>query len=602
MKKHYKLYKSGKKWCIAAIVALTFSLGFALTANADDVAVVNNNEQSAVKINSDSNSVTQQISVNDTQLNGNLSSNNSSASLSSNSEVSSTASSQSGSSDTNNNQAYATQEVQNSATALTAVNYAASATNSVQNGWVTLENGQKAFYRNGKLDQGLEYVQLPSLTNPGQQNWYLLNNGIAQSRVQKWYGTYYYFDPVTYLRVDHNYVQSQWGLWYMFGNDGRIVTGVYNWMGNIYYFDPNTYLRVDNQYISTLSDGRGYLFGGDGAAVSGVYKWVGTYYYFDPVTHLRVDNDYRQQVWPDGSMDWYMFGSDGRIVTGPYSWQGSLYYFDPSTYLRVDNDYRVPAGSDRGYLLGKDGRALSGIQNWMGSTYYFDPSTYLLVKNSYFYVNGQMYWANNSGIISKVNDNNAINRYIVDTIGLHNHAQITYDYVIPQNVTGSYSRTSDGKPDMVIVHETANPNDSIQGEINYERNTYRNAFVHAFVDNNNIIQISDTDHEAWGAAYPANGRAVQFEQVEVYGKDAFAHELMNAAYYTAFIMKKYNMVPSLASNGNGTLWSHHYVSQFLGGTNHTDPDGYWSNRANAYFGTNYTMADFYQLVELYYNE
>ena len=51
MKKHYKLYKSGKKWCIAAIVALTFSLGFALTANADDVAV----EQSAVKINSDSN-------------------------------------------------------------------------------------------------------------------------------------------------------------------------------------------------------------------------------------------------------------------------------------------------------------------------------------------------------------------------------------------------------------------------------------------------------------------------------------------------------------------------------------------------------------------
>ncbi|WP_240412256.1 peptidoglycan recognition protein family protein, partial [Limosilactobacillus vaginalis] len=298
--------------------------------------------------------------------------------------------------------------------------------------------------------------------------------------------------------------------------------------------------------------------------------------------------------------DWYMFGDGGRIVTGPYKWQGSLYYFDPSSYLRVTNDYRVPAGSDRGYLLGSDGRALTGFQMWQGTRYYFDPSTYLLVKNGYFYNGGQLYWADNNGFVSRATLTNAINNYIVTSIGLNNHAQITYNYVIRQ-VTGSYSKTADGKPNMVVVHETANPNDSIQGEINYEKNNYNSAFVHAFVDNNNIIQISDTDREAWGAAYPANGRAVQFEQVEVYGKNAFAHELMNAAYYTAFIMKKYNMVPSLASNGHGTLWSHHYVSQFLGGTDYTDPDGYWSRNANRYFGTNYTMSDFAQLVEMYYN-
>ena len=85
---------------------------------------------------------------------------------------------------------------------------------------------------------------------------------------------------------------------------------------------------------------------------------------------------------------------------------------------------------------------------------------------------------------------------------------------------------------MIVVHETANPNDSIWGEINYEKSNYNSAFVHAFVDSNSIIQISNTDH-------------VQFEQVEVYGGWNFAAELVNAAYYTAYKMKQYGMYPVL---------------------------------------------------------
>ena len=61
-------------------------------------------------------------------------------------------------------------------------------------------------------------------------------------------GTYYYFDPVTRLRVDNAYVKSQWGLWYMFGSNGQIVTGPYSWQGSTYYFDPSSYLRVENQF------------------------------------------------------------------------------------------------------------------------------------------------------------------------------------------------------------------------------------------------------------------------------------------------------------------------------------------------------------------
>ncbi len=43
-------------------------------------------------------------------------------------------------------------------------------------------------------------------------------------------------------------MKSQWGDWYLFGNDGKIQTGVQKWAGTYYYFDPTTYLRVDNDY------------------------------------------------------------------------------------------------------------------------------------------------------------------------------------------------------------------------------------------------------------------------------------------------------------------------------------------------------------------
>ena len=35
-KKHYKLYKDGKKWCVMTIAAIASVIGLATTANADD--------------------------------------------------------------------------------------------------------------------------------------------------------------------------------------------------------------------------------------------------------------------------------------------------------------------------------------------------------------------------------------------------------------------------------------------------------------------------------------------------------------------------------------------------------------------------------------
>lgn len=157
-----------------------------------------------------------------------------------------------------------------------------------KNGWVN-ENNQWTYYTNNEVASGRNYSYLPSINGNGK-SWYLVDNGVVQSGVQQWAGSYYDFDANNnYQRVDNNYVQSQWGLWYLFGNDGRIKTGV--------------------------------------------QQWAGTYYYFDPVTYLRVDNDYRQSQWGD----WYLFGNDGRILSGLQKWYGSYYYFDPVTYVKVTN-------------------------------------------------------------------------------------------------------------------------------------------------------------------------------------------------------------------------------------------------------------------------
>ena len=324
-----------------------------------------------------------------------------------------------------------------------------------------------------------------------------------------------------------------------------------------------------------------------------------------------------QNGWETANGSSYYY-RDGQKLTGQQNIDGKDYYFNDQGqqqrdyFLNQDNHtYYFQADGTRlndgfynnwghTYYFQKDGSRLdNGFYNNWGHTYYFtrDGS---LAQNNNIWAYGSQYYADNAGIISPISIyNNKINSYIMNNN--MSPANITYQNAIPDVSSHVYTGTSDGKPNMIVVHETANPNDSIQGEINYEHNHYNEAFVHAFVDANNIIQISPTDHEAWGAAYPANGRAVQFEQVEVYGTWNFARELLNAAYYTAFNMHKYGLTPSLAqSNGTGTLWSHHNVSQYLGGTDHTDPDGYWSRNARNYFGTGYTMSDFLQLVNYEY--
>lgn len=138
-----------------------------------------------------------------------------------------------------------------------------------------------------------------------------------------------------------------------------------------------------------------------------------------------------------------------------------------------------------------------------------------------------------------------------------------------------------GKFIGVVIHETANPNSTIDGEVNYMYNNYNNAFVHAYAGSDKIIQTAPSDYLAWGAGANANPYFYQIELTRSNTFDGFAKSVNNQAYLTAKMLKQNGLQPSLADNnqGTGTIISHNAVSQYWGGTNHTDPVGYLTNGA-----------------------
>ena len=406
LKKHYKLYKSGKQWCCMALTAFAvMTAGMAL--------------HQTVQADTTNTSVpTEQIST-----------------LNQAQDDESTASEKQ---DTSVDQVLDVSQASDivRTPAESTANAVDTTVPATKNGWYD-ENGQKVYYQNGQTKSGQDYAYLESMTNPQEKNWYMVKDGVALSGLQKWFGTYYYFDPVTYLKVTDTEVPVKWANGavtpYRFDQTGALVQGLYtDSAGHQYYSDPNTYLVVKNQRVD-LPDGssmilgqdgqalkglqhfngalyyldpatgrmvkhdyrtfnndiHGYLFGENGQAQTGLQEWFGTYYYFDPETYQLVTDQYLPVHWANGDVTWYRFGKTGLIYTGLYRDGQAVYYFDPSTYVTVKNDFRV-AEDGQGYMLGSDGKAISGLQKWFGTYYYFDPATYQMVRNQYLPVT----WSN----------------------------------------------------------------------------------------------------------------------------------------------------------------------------------------------------------------
>ncbi|SDQ21249.1 N-acetylmuramoyl-L-alanine amidase [Streptococcus sp. 45] len=216
-----------------------------------------------------------------------------------------------------------------------------------------------------------------------------------------------------------------------------------------------------------------------------------------------------------------------------------------------------------------------------------------------FDMNGETYYIDTKDI--SLQQTNAINQYIAGTL-TYSHSEITDS--IEKSFEQSAYKTSDGKPRGIIIHDTGVDDSTIQSEVNYMVQNYNEEgiFVHSFIDDATILRIADEKYEAQGAGTKANPYYIQFELTHETSQDGFARQLANAAYYTAYMLKKYDLPVTLGQeNGDGSIWTHEMVSNYLGGTDHVDPTDYWSESANDYFGSDYDVEDFVELVQAYYN-
>lgn len=195
----------------------------------------------------------------------------------------------------------------------------------------------------------------------------------------------------------------------------------------------------------------------------------------------------------------------------------------------------------------------------------------------------------------------AVNTYIASLNYPH---QDISNQLNPKFAKISY-QTANAKPKGVLIHATGNVDSSLDEEINYMAKHYatNGVFVHAFIDHQAIRQIADNRYMAQGAGPNANPYYIQFEMTQLSSADDFARQLSNAAYYTAYMLKKYNLPLTVAQpNKSGSLWTHALASHYLGGTDHADPDQYWLSAGQEFFGTPYSLENFRDLVQIFYNQ
>lgn len=219
---------------------------------------------------------------------------------------------------------------------------------SANTGWQK-QNGTYTYYEsNGKVQKGRSYRQLPK-ANPGT-SWYLTQDGKMLTGIQQWQGSYWLFNQDGTLHTKRDYVQSQWGDWYMVGDNGQVLSGVQQWLGSYYYFEPGTYLKANKQEYVKSQWGDWYMVGKDGRLMSGLVNWQGSKYYFDPVTYTKVVN---KDITVNGTT--YHADTSGRLsqVQATKSYGGDYSKYQPSLYNNTGQDSFAISqigGSINGYI------------------------------------------------------------------------------------------------------------------------------------------------------------------------------------------------------------------------------------------------------------
>ena len=153
--------------------------------------------------------------------------------------------------------------------------------------------------------------------------------------------------------------------------------------------------------------------------------------------------------------------------------------------------------------------------------------------------------------------------------------EIITDMKLPDGYCGSYRY---GKPEGVCLHEPANTG-LIQNQIGYQlRDPAANGIVHAWADDDELREISNTDYKCWGAGGIANARLAQIECCRFDDRARAVASIDRGLFWAAYQLFYYKLPCTDATqNGNGTVWTHAAVTKFLGNTDHVDPLPYWNS-------------------------
>jgi len=132
-----------------------------------------------------------------------------------------------------------------------------------------------------------------------------------------------------------------------------------------------------------------------------------------------------------------------------------------------------------------------------------------------------------------------------------------------------------GQWEGVVMHQTANTNDTATSERAYEVAHWQDAFVHEFIDPGEIVQVANPNYIAYGAGAKANPRFIHLELCSAQTKAEFERSYDAWCYRAAYYLSARQLGVTVAkADGSGTLWAHADVTRYLGGTTHTDPIAY----------------------------
>lgn len=368
---------------------------------------------------------------------------------------------------------------------------------------------------------------------------------------------------------------------FLFGDDGKMLTGWQDYNDNRYYLGENGAMYFDWQ---TIDDNK-YYFSGEGVMVSGITEIDGKKYYFSTDGVMLTG-------WQTVDETEYYFLEDGAMASGITEIDGNRYYFssdgirqtgwteDGDKKYYCDNDGKIMTGwqtvDDTLHYLMEDGTLAHGLVSIPDdATYYFDENgtkqTGWITVNSnqcYFNEDGKMVfgWQTIDG-----------SEYFFDNYGI-----MKTNTTIDGKVLGA-----DGKVQAIsAVQQRAN---SVIAQIGTSTEA-----IYSFVRNNNRYSHmeetkSQAQIEAIGWSYFANY--------------AFDNRFIVCYYYAAItdLLYKQAGYESRIVHGTGRGSGEHYWNEIK-------INGYWTciDTCNGYFQVSFSYLQsqnytFYNYVYPTYN-